>query len=94
MGLVALGLIIVLFAKFVIFKSFERQLRNINAQYEDIQRNIIEKDEDIEEDTIREPEVDEEFLAIVKTAKLVTYGIGGVISVFGLLMIFVFKTFI
>jgi|GEM_PF-6529032 len=90
MGLMVLGLVVVLFAKFIIFKSFERQLQNINAQYADIQKNEIEDDEG----EVREPDVDEDFLAIVKTVKLVTYGIGGVISVFGLLMILVFRIFI
>lgn len=78
---ICVGIFITIFSKFIIFKSLERQMKNINYQYEDLTGT-----QNLDVNT-----AENDFLPILKIVKLITYLLSSIIVFFGLLIIFIFS---
>lgn len=93
MVFIGVGIFIAIFSKFIIFKSLERQMENINNQYNDLTdtENVKDNTEENNKNYIQED--DDDFLPILKIVKLITYILSSIIIIFGLLIIFIFSIY-
>lgn len=83
--LLVVGIFIGVFSKFIVFKSLEKQMKNINLQYNDF--------DNAEEEVKEDYKIDDDFLPILKIVKLITYLLSATIIIFGFLIILIFRIY-